>query len=58
MTEVSTIPGALRGWAETCEALGATTKKLEKRAILAAYLLSLPVADAARAAQYLSLIHI
>ena len=52
MTEVSTIPGALRGWAETCEALGATTKKLEKRAILAAYLLSLPVANAARAAQY------
>lgn len=52
MTEVSPTPDALAQWAATCEALGATTKKLEKRAILAAYLLSLPVADAARAAQY------
>ena len=55
MTEVSTVSaeaGALAGWAAACEALGATTKKLEKRAILAAYLHSLAVADAARAAQY------
>ena len=46
--------GALARWAAACEALAATTKKLEKRAILAAYLLSLPVADAARAAQYIA----
>jgi DNA ligase-1 len=42
---------ALARWAEICEALGATTKKLEKRAILAAYLRGLSVADAGRAAQ-------
>ncbi len=41
-------------WAETCEALGATTKKLEKRATLAAYLLALPVENAARAALYVA----
>ena len=46
--------GALARWAETCEALASTTKKLEKRAILAAYLLSLPTPDAARAAQYVA----
>ncbi len=46
--------GLLAPWAATCEALGATTKKLEKRAILAAYLRSLSVADAARAAQYIA----
>ncbi len=45
---------ALSGWAAMCEALGATSSKLEKRSILAAYLLSLPVADAARAAQYVA----
>ncbi len=54
MTEVSTMEGALSRWAATCEALGATTKKLEKRAILAAYLQSLAVEDAARAAQYIA----
>ena len=47
-------PGSLARWADACEALGATTKKLEKRAILAAYLLSLSVPDAARAAQYIA----
>ena len=57
MTEVSTPvapEGALSRWAATCEALGATTKKLEKRATLAGYLQSLAVADAARAAQYIA----
>ncbi len=57
MTEVSTTAedaGALSRWAATCEALGATTKKLEKRAVLAAYLQSLAVEDAARAAQYIA----
>ncbi len=48
------VPGTLARWAETCEALGATTKKLEKRAVLAAYLLSLSILDAARAAQYIA----
>lgn len=43
--------GLLARWAKTCEALGATAKKLEKRALLAAYLCTLSVEDAARAAQ-------
>ncbi len=54
MTEVSADMGGLDRWAGTCEALGATTKKLEKRALLAAYFQSLPVPDAARAAQYIA----
>ncbi len=41
-------------WAEVCEALGATTKKLEKRAILAEYLRALTVTDAALAAQFVA----
>ena len=41
-------------FAETCEAIAATTKKLEKTAILAEYLRSLPVADAAIACIFFS----
>jgi ATP-dependent DNA ligase I len=41
-------------FAELCQALAATSKKLEKRALLSEYLKSLPVADAGRAALYLS----
>src|SRR3981189_1722758 len=40
--------------AQTCEAIAATTKKLEKTAIVAAYLRSLPAATAALAAIFLS----
>jgi DNA ligase-1 len=40
--------------ADLSEALAATTKKLEKRALIAAYLTSLPVEDAARAALWLA----
>ncbi len=47
-------PTRLAPWAATCEALGATTKKLEKRALLAAYLYSLATADAARAVLYVA----
>ena len=41
-------------FAELCDALAATTKKLEKRAFIADYLKSLPIEDAARAALWLS----
>ncbi len=41
-------------FAELCDALAATTKKLEKRAFIADYLKSLPIADAGRAALWLS----
>jgi DNA ligase 1 len=41
-------------WAELCERLAATTKKLEKRAWMADYLRELPVEAAAQAALYLS----
>jgi len=41
-------------FAQTCEAIAATTKKLEKTAIVADYLRSLPVSEAAIAAVYLS----
>ena len=54
MLESERKPDTLSRWAATCEALGATTKKLEKRAILAEYLLSLSVPDAAPAAQYIA----
>ncbi len=40
--------------AELCDALAATTKKLEKRALIAEYLKSLPIPDAGRAALWLS----
>ena len=41
-------------FAELCDALAATTKKLEKRALIASYLQSLAVDDAGRAALWLS----
>jgi DNA ligase 1 len=44
----------LEPWAELCERLAGTTKKLEKRAWMADYLRELPVEAAARAALYLS----
>ncbi|RRA49999.1 ATP-dependent DNA ligase [Acidipila sp. EB88] len=47
-------PDALARWALACDALAATTRKLEKRAILAAYLVTLPLGDAARAALYVA----
>lgn len=40
--------------AQTCEAIAATTKKLEKTALVAAYLRSLPVDEAALAVIFLS----
>ena len=52
MAESEIQSDTLSRWAAVCEALGTTTKKLEKRALLAEYLRSLSVADAARAAQY------
>jgi DNA ligase-1 len=42
------------GFAELCQRLAATTKKLEKRAEMAQYLASLPIPDAQRAAQWLT----
>ena len=44
----------LEPWAELCERLAGTTKKLEKRAWMADYLRELPVDAAAYAALYLS----
>jgi DNA ligase-1 len=44
----------LEPWAELCERLAGTTKKLEKRAWMADYLRELPVEAAAYAALYLS----
>lgn len=44
----------LEPWAELCERLAGTTKKLEKRAWMADYLRELPAEDAAHAALYLS----
>ena len=41
-------------FAELCDALAATSKKLEKRAFMADYLKSLSVEDAGRAALWLS----
>lgn len=41
-------------FAELCDALAATSKKLEKRAFIADYLKSLPVEDGGRAALWLS----
>ena len=45
-------PGTLQRWAEVCGALAETSSKLAKRALLAEYLRSRPVADAALAALY------
>ena len=44
----------LEPWAELCERLAGTTKKLEKRAWMADYLRELPVEAAAHAALYLA----
>src|SRR6201995_2570802 len=44
----------LEPWAELCERLAGTTKKLEKRAWMADYLREMPVEAAAYAALYLS----
>ncbi len=44
----------LQPWAELCERLAGTTKKLEKRAWMADYLRELPVDAAAQAVLYLS----
>ena len=41
-------------FAELCQRLSETTKKLEKRALMAAYLVAVPMADAERAAQWLT----
>ncbi len=48
------MSAALKGFAELCEQLSATSKKLEKRALISDYLKSLTVEDASRAALYLS----
>jgi ATP-dependent DNA ligase I len=45
---------AMLGFARTCEAVAATTKKLEKTALVAAYLRSLPTDEAAIAAVFFS----
>lgn len=47
-------PDLLDHWAAVCEALGATPSKLEKRALLAAYLQSLAAPDTARAALFIA----
>jgi DNA ligase-1 len=44
--------GSLAGFAQTAESVAATTKKLEKAALLGAYLQELEDADLARAARY------
>ena len=48
------MQGSLLQFAEVCDALAATTKKLEKRAIISSYLRGLEIEDAARAALYLA----
>jgi DNA ligase-1 len=47
-----TLGGSLQQFAETAEAAAATTKKLEKAALLGKYLTQLDDADLARAARY------
>jgi DNA ligase-1 len=51
---ISSEPARLLPFAELCRQIAATTKKLEKRALMAIYLAPLPVEDAARAALYLA----
>jgi DNA ligase 1 len=48
------LDGSFLQFAEVCDALAATTKKLEKRTIISNYLRGLSVDDAARAALYLA----
>jgi DNA ligase-1 len=54
MPDTQEQTATLSGFAELCHQLAATTKKLEKRALMAEYLGSLAVEDAARAALYLA----
>ena len=49
-----TVSGTFLEFAELCDALAATTKKLEKRALIAAWLKTLSVEDAARGSLYLA----
>lgn len=51
---VNTMSAPFKGFAELCEQLSATTKKLEKRTLISEYLKSLTAEDASRAALYLS----
>src|ERR1700691_1159123 len=46
--------GTMLGFAETCDLIAATTKKLEKTAIVSSYLRSLPLIEAQTAAIFLS----
>src|SRR5271165_6943575 len=48
------LDGAFLQFAEVCDRLAATSKKLEKRALIADYLRNLSLEDAARAALYLA----
>jgi DNA ligase-1 len=48
------MDGSLLQFAELCDKLAATTKKLEKRSLIAEYLRSLSVDNASRAALYLA----
>src|SRR6185437_8183867 len=48
------MPARFLEFAELCEALIATTKKLEKRALIAGFLRSLAIPEASLAALYLS----
>ncbi len=48
------MSGTFLEFAELCDALAATTKKLEKRALIAAWLKTLSVEDAARGSLYLA----
>jgi len=48
------LDGAFLQFAEVCDKLAATTRKLEKRALIADYLRSLSLEDASRAALYLA----
>src|SRR5271165_5531893 len=48
------LNGAFLQFAELCDRLATTTKKLEKRALIAGYLQSLSTEDASRAALYLA----
>ncbi len=51
---VDKMSAALERFAELCEQLSATSKKLEKRSLISDYLKSLAVEDASRASLYLS----
>src|SRR6185312_15156213 len=44
----------MQQFAKTCEQIAATTKKLEKKSLLAGYFLSIPLEEAATAAVFFS----